>query len=201
LAAILPKKTEKSRNMKILLYIFFSFILIPCNGQSKTGDKKNIEKRNTELDLKITYPKINHREIPQTWKSLDAIQKDWIKVEKDKDGYLIYQPCDGKTETVKLDGRLTINWRIEEPQKFELEKFTRLTENKEFRADAYDIENKIGFEIKARIVDYKNGIVLWEFNGIKWLMTPKENFKSFRIIKNNCETEKRKELEFLPIEE
>ena len=66
--------------------------------------------------------------------------------------------------------------------------------------DAYDIKNKIGFEIKAKIIDNKNGIVLWEFNGNKWLMTPKENFKSFRIVKNNCETEKRKELDFLPIE-
>lgn len=188
-------------NIKNLIYILVSFAILSCNGQSKTEDKKNSEKRNTELDLTITYPKINHREIPQTWKSLDAIQKDWIKVEKDKDGYLIYLPCDGETETVKLDGRLTINWRIEQPQKFELEKFTRITENKGFRADGYDIEKKIGFEIKARIVDYKNGIVLWEFNGIKWLMTPKENFKSFRIIKNNCEVEKRKELDFLPIEE
>lgn len=181
--------------MKILLYIFFSFILIPCNGQSK------IQKENSELDITTTYPKINLSQIPKTWKSLNAIQKDWIKVEKDKDGYLIYQPCDGKTETVELEGaNLTINWRIENSQKLELEKFTRLTSNNAFRADGHDIENKIGFEITAKIVDYKNGIVLWEFNGNKWLMTPKENFKSFRIIKNNCKTEKKKELDFLPIE-
>ena len=187
--------------MKNLVYIFVSLIILSCNGQSKTQDKKTNEKQKAELDLTITYPKINHREIPKTWKSLNAIQKDWIKVEKDKDGYLIYQPCDGKTETVKLEGaRLTINWRIEDSQKFELEKFTRLTENNAFRADGHDVENKIGFEIKARIVDYKNGIVLWEFNGNKWLMTPKENFKSFRIIKNNCKTQKKKELDFLPIE-
>ena len=96
-------------------------------------------------------------------------------------------------------GRLIINWRFEDAQTFELEKFTRLTKNDAFRADCYDVENRIGFEIKAKIVDYKNGIVLWEFNGNKWLMTPKENFKSFRIINNNCETGKEKELEFLPI--
>ncbi|MGQ7944722.1 hypothetical protein [Flavobacterium sp. WC2509] len=188
--------------MKNLIYIFVSFVILSCHGQSKTEDKKTNEKHNAELDLTITYPKINLRKIPKTWKSLNTIQKDWIKVDKDKNGYLIYQPCDGITETVKLEGAiLTINWRIENSQKFELEKFTRLTENDAFRADAYDVENKIGFEIKARIIDYKNGIVLWEFNGNKWLMTPKENFKSFRIIKNNCETQKKKELDFLPIED
>ena len=56
------------------------------------------------------------------------------------------------------------------------------------------------FEIQAKIVDYKNGIVLWDFDGTKWFMTPKENYAKFRIIKNNCKTEKIKELDFLPIE-
>ena len=129
-----------------------------CNGQYKTEDKKSNEKHDAELDLTITHPKINLREIPKTWKSLNAIQKDWIKIEKDKNGYLIYQPCNGITETVKIEGSsLTINWKIENPQKFELEKFTRLTGNYAYRADDYDVKSKIGFEIKARIVDYKNG--------------------------------------------
>ena len=186
--------------MKNIIYVFISIVILSCNGQNKVEEKKINEKQNTELDLTITYPKIKLTEIPKTWKSLDAIQKDWIKVEKDKDGYLIYQPCDGETETLKLDGRLTLNWRFEDTQTFELEKFTRLTKNDAFRADCYDVENRIGFEIKVKIVDNKNGIALWEINGNKWLMTPKENIKSFRIIKNNCETEKKKELDFLPIE-
>jgi hypothetical protein len=181
--------------MKTLLYIFFLFVLIPCDGQSK------IQNENAELDITITYPKMNLSQIPKTWESLNSIQKTWIKVEKDKNGYLIYKPCDGETETVKLEGaNLIINWRIDNSQKFELEKFTRLTNNDAFRGDAYDVQNKIGFEIKAKIVDYQNGIVLWEFNGNKWLMTPKEKSDSFRIIKNNCKTEKKKELDFLPIE-
>ena len=192
---------SKKKNMKNLINIFVSFVILSCNGQSKTEIKKANEKQNAELDLTITYPKINRREIAKTWKSLNVIQKDWIKVEKDKDGYLIYQPCDGKTETIKLEGaHLTINWKIENPQKFDLTKFTRLSENNAFRADGHDSENKMGFEIKARIVDYKNGIVLWKFNGNRWLMTPIENFKTFRIVKINCETEKKKEIDFLPIE-
>lgn len=179
--------------MKTLIPFFVLLITLTSNGQAKNN--------NSETNLITTYPKIYNREIPKIWKSRNVIQKDWIKIEKDKNGYLIYHPCDGKTETIKLEGsRLTINWRLEESQKFELEKFTRLTKNNAFRADAYDFKNKIGFEINAKIVDFKNGIVLWEFNGNKWLMTPKENIKAFRIIKNNCKTAKKKELVFLPIE-
>lgn len=176
--------------MKNLIYIFILFNVLSCKGQSKT----------TELDITTTYPKINLRKIPKTWKNLSAIQKEWIKVEKDKDGYLIYEPCDGNTETIKFEnGTININWRIE-GEKYSYEKFTRITGNNSFRLDAYGIENKKSFEINAKIVDSKNGIVLWEFDGVKWLMTPKENYKSFRIVKNNCETEKKPELEFLPID-
>ncbi len=32
-------------------------------------------------------------------------------------------------------------------------------------------------------------------------MTPKENFKSFRIIKNSYDTEKKKDIDFLPKED
>lgn len=175
--------------MKKLIQFFILFLTLTSNAQTKI--------KSNDTDVTVVYPKSNHREITKIWKSLNTIQKDWIKVEKDKNGYLIYHPCDGETETIKLeDGRLTINWRLEDSQKFELEKFTRLTKNNAFRADAYDLENKIGFEINAKIIDYKNGIVLWEFNGNKWLMTPKENIKGFRIIKNNCKTVKKKELVF-----
>ena len=186
--------------MKNLVYFLVSVLVLSCNNQTKVEIKKAIDNQNAELDLIITHPKVNQREIPKTWKSLKSIQKDWIKVEKDKDGYLIYQPCDGKTETVKLDGNLTINWKLEDSQVFELEKFTRLTGNDAFRADCYSVKDKVGFELKAKIIDYKKGIVLWEIKDIKWLMTPKENSNSFRIIKNNCVTEKKKELDFLPIE-
>jgi hypothetical protein len=178
--------------MKFKLYIFI-IIGLTCNGQSKTDMKT------PQLDLTITYPKINHREIPKTWISLKAIQNEWIKVEIDKDGYLIYQPCDGSTATIKFEkGEILINWGIE-VQNYYIEKFTRIIGNTSFRLDA-SVNGQKSFEIKVRIVDYINGIVVWEFNGEKWLMTPKENYKYFRIIKNNCITEKRPELSFLPIE-
>ena len=187
--------------MKNLAYIFILLNLFFCNGQSTNKKVENKQIENLALNITTTYPKINQRKISKTWKSLNAIQKEWIKVEKDKDGFLIYEPCDGNTETIKFEnGNILINWRIE-GEKFNYEKFTRKTGNTSFRLDASGIESKQNFEINAKIVDYKNGIVLWEFDGIKWFMTPRENYKSFRIIKNNCETEKKNELEFKPIED
>ena len=61
------------------------------------------------------------------------------------------------------------------------------------------MDTKFG-EIKATIFDYKKGLVLWEINGDKQLMTPIENSINFRHIKNNCPDEKRNELKFDSIE-
>jgi hypothetical protein len=67
---------SKKKNMKNLIYIFVSFVILSCNGQSKTEVKKAKEKQNADLNLTITYPKSKSREIAKTWKSVNAIQKD-----------------------------------------------------------------------------------------------------------------------------
>lgn len=85
-----------------------------CNGRSKIKKDEVVENKKDETNITITLPKINLREIPKTWKSLNAIQKEWIKLEKDKDGYLIYEPCDGNTENIKFEKPgIVINYRIE----------------------------------------------------------------------------------------
>ena len=177
--------------MNILKSIFLFIIFSSTYGQNK----------NDKQDIIVTEPKSTNTKIHQTWKSLSAIQKEWIKVEKDKNGYLIYDPCDGSNPTIKFDkGYLVINSTLES-DKFSFEKFTRITGNKSFRLDAYNKENKTWFEIKAKIIDNKNGIVLWELSNVKWLMTPIENRDKFRQIKNNCPREKKSELKFLPVTE
>jgi hypothetical protein len=177
--------------MNILKTVFLLLICSAAYGQSK-NDKSNIT---------VTEPKSTNAKIHKTWKSLDAIQKEWIKIEQDEKGYLIYDPCDGATPTIKFDeGYIVINSGLESA-KFNYEKFTRFTGNASFRLNAYNTESKTWFEIKAKIIDNKKGIVLWEFSGVKWLMTPIENKEKFRTIKNNCPTKKRKELKFLPVKE
>ena len=186
--------------MKSIRIFILSAIICSCSGHSNNTKETNTKtdsnvRTNEKLDLIITEPKSNNTEIPSYWKSLSSIQKEWIEVEKDKDGYLIYEPCDGNTPTIKFErGKLVIKPQIEPEEICEYDKFTRLTGDKSFRMDT-----KFG-EIKATIFDYKKGLVLWEINGDKQLMTPIENSKNFRHIKNNCPDEKRNELKFDSIE-
>ena len=150
-----------------------------------------------ELDLKTTPAKPGSRKIPARWKSLQAIQKDWIGVEKDKKGYLIYDPCCGTTNTISFkDGSLFIKWWMEDAYEFRYEKFTRVTGNKSFRMDAVQENLEMQTEIIATIYDNEEGLVLWQFGDHQWLMTPLENVQKFRHIKNNCPDYKRHEITF-----
>lgn len=148
--------------------------------------------------ITITYPTIKNKGIPASWSSLKAIQNDWIKIEKDSLGYLIYDPCDGGTPTIHLEnGHLTINWQLE-GESSSIDKFTRIKGNNAFRLTAY--RDNIGFDVYCKIYDAKKGIVFWEFEGQKWFMTTIENARAFRTVHNNCPFEKKHELEFEPIE-
>ena len=177
--------------MNILKSIFLLILFTSTYGQVKKE----------KLNIIVTEPKSTNTKIPQTWKTLNSIQKEWIKVEKDEKGYLIYDPCDGTTPTIKFDKEYIIINSIWESEKFSFEKFTRITGNKSFRLDAYNKETKTWFEIKAKIIDNKKGIVLWQFGDAKWLMTPIENKEKFRKINNDCIHNKTKELRFLPVKE
>lgn len=154
-----------------------------------------------QLDLIVTQPKSGNRQISPTWNDLDAIQKNWIEVKKDEEGYLIYEPCDGDTRQISFkDGFLYIKWQLEPAYKFSYEKFTRRSGNKSFQLEAYEKETKTSSILMAEIVDYKNGLVMWNVNGEKWLMTPIENSEKFRHVKNNCPDYKRNEVTFAEVQ-
>lgn len=169
--------------------------------ESKTEQKKaisnDVKKDSVQGTITVTQPKSGSRKIPKNWKSLSQIQQNWIEVKKDKDGYLIYEPCDGYTRNISLkNGSLYIQFQNEPTYKFSYDKFTRIIGNKSFRLDAYEESTQTGFPLSAEIIDSENGLVLWEFNDEKWLMTPIENSDKFRHLKNNCPDYKRNELEF-----
>lgn len=194
--------------MKFILFLTAILFLNSCNqnsGKIYDANEPNDSLKNDiqeKLDLIITQPKSENRQIPKTWKSLATIQQNWIEVKKDKNGYLIYEPCDGYTRTISLkNGYLYIQWQNEPVYKFSYDKFTRLIGNKSFSLDVYEEKTQTGFPLSAEIIDSKNGLVLWKFNDEKWLMTPIENAVNFRKIKNNCPDYKRGELKFEEPEE
>ena len=189
--------------MRNITFLVIFIVLNSCNQNSrKTSDiNKSTDSLNNiseKLDLTIIQPKSENREIPKSWKSLGSIQQNWIKVEKDEKGYLIYDPCDGETPTIKLNkGYLHVKPQIEPETVFTINKFTRAKNNKGLIIDVYAGNDEEIPSVYAEIIDSQNGLVLWKIGDEKLIMTPLENSVNFRKIKNNCPDYKRSELEFI----
>ena len=189
--------------MKQLSFLIILIVLNSCNQNSRKNFDTNkstdsLNNVSEKLDLTITQPKSENRKIPKSWKSLGSIQQNWIKVEKDDKGYLIYEPCDGETPTIKLvKGDLHIKPQIEPEQVFTIVKFTRTKSNKGLMIDIYPGNNEEISSVYAEIIEPQNGLVLWEIGKEKLIMTPFENAINFRKIKNNCPDYKRGELKFI----
>lgn len=142
------------------------------------------------------------------WKSVDDVPKQWITLERDSVGYLIYKPCDGSTARMTIDSTyITVYWQLDAPDKLLIDKFTTGADNKSFYIHATYDNCKIDFNVK--IVDIKRKLVLWKFKfncnnegGFeeKWLMTSTEFTDKFRLIDNPCGSIKIAEKYFLPIE-
>ncbi len=144
----------------------------------------------------------------EKWNNLSEVSKDWIQLERDTDGYLIYDPCDGDTPRLKIDsGRIDLYFRLDDPYKFGIDKYTRTLNSKGLMV--FGIGKFGTVTANAKIVDPKNKLVLWTFeindkqlgnSEFKWVMTPKSYEKEFRHVDNPCPTEKISEKVFLPIE-
>lgn len=198
----------------IRLLSFGLIFLLSCKEQLKENSynqneafekSKNSKNLGDTIIVSAKYPSIIKEvsglkgdiKINQKWNSLAEIQKEWIKVEKDNKGYLIYEPCDGRIPTIKFlkNSEIEIDYGIDEPITYGYDKFTRFIGNSSFMLGIFNNNKKQPQEFTCKIIDSKNGIVLWEFDGFKWMMTPKQNDKYFRKIINEC-YEKTGELEF-----
>ena len=176
--------------MNILKSIFLLTICISTYGQRKYNDPS----------ITVTEAKLKETKIP-AFENLNTIPKEWIKVEKDGDGYLVYDPCDGSTPSIRIEKEnIIINSNLES-ETYNYGKYKTIVENKSFKLEAWDEKYKLSFIITAKIIDYEKGITLWTFDGQSWLMIPIENRDGFRMIKNNCPTEKKPELTFLSVRE
>lgn len=154
-------------------------------------------KKLAKHNLSTLPPIIQDANIPQKWNGLNEIQKNWIQLEADENGFLIYIPCKGVTPTLKFEhDQLIITNQNGLATAYEYDKFTRLNGNQSFRLTAFSKENHQQFEVSARIINAKKGIVLWTINGDKKYMTPIEKEAHFRRIINSCEGIERMEKEF-----
>lgn len=144
----------------------------------------------------------------ENWKDFQTFEKQWIRLERDNQGYLLYQPCEGSINRIDIQQRrIGIYWTLEAPDFFEIEKASLNKEGNLFTFNFRGFRNRTGTVI-AKIVDNARGLVLWKIYfstdnnspDFVWVMTSKDYISDFRFVDNPCPDAKISEKEFLPIE-
>jgi len=144
------------------------------------------------------------------WKNESELIGNWINIERDDKGYLIYDPCDGNTNFIDISKEYVIyDLGHEGPDTLKIEKVDILTSTDkiEFIAtnEFYSIKSilkKIDSKEKLFLLKWKLTPVIDkgnERNG-KMMMTRMKFEKDFRFIDNPCDSGKIPEKKFLPIE-
>lgn len=162
-----------------------------------------------------TYVQVNSStvtEMKSTWESEADLTGVWTSLERDKEGYLVYTPCDGITPRIKIAGnKVSLYRRLEGLNIFRIE-HTEMISDRELRIWAFDEDNEDTKAVfKVKIADNDRKLVVWDFSinwpvyqggytDYKWVTTRKEFEKDFRAINNNCTLQLKKEMVFLPLE-
>ena len=174
--------------MKLLSSIFIIILLNSCaTTQSKDS-----------LDLTTTEATTFNKGIAVSWKNIDEVPAKWIEVKNDSLGYLIYEPCDGSTPSMKFDDQL-LSFNSIEAVTYNLKTGAEISaDGNSLKFGIYQNVPEDGFDVIIKIFEAKEGIALIEFKEMYMLMTPIENVNAFRRIKNNCKYNKTKEVQFAP---
>lgn len=181
---------------------FVCFILLmlasSCAGERGSPKLSATVIKKGDLTLIVTSPVSQQQASISEWKDVNSVQKEWIKVEKDDDGYLIYEPCDGSTPTIKIEKNSIIyKPRIEPEATFE---YSSIVIDSEGKVLKFERNIKGGLEISAYIYDAKDGLVMWRIGYDKLLMTPSKNAANYRHVKNSCPDSKKREIDFKEIQ-
>lgn len=158
------------------------------------------------------YQASAHAEMHDTWKEIDDVFGDWTSLERDKEGYLIYSPCNGTTPRLRVnEGKVTIFWKLEGLNSFRIEKIKMNSKN-EIVIYSKDFDNEETIAVfKIHIADSHRKLVVWEWNidwpiyqgghtSYKWITTRSIHEQEFRHVDNPCPKGLIKEKEFLELE-
>jgi hypothetical protein len=208
--------------MRIINYFFIPsmIILAACNKQESRTEvnrlpdtlhpANNETSKNSLTIIKpdTIQPSVSPSGRLEKWKSLDKVHRNYTMVQRDNQGYLIYQPGNDIIPTIQLTGGyVTIRMNKSDSLKLSIDKFTREEGNKSFFI--YAADKNVEGEFIARIVDPIRKLVLWKFyidnrknNGEKkiytWLMIPGDYKKELRQVIMPKGTDAK--TNFLPIE-
>lgn len=137
----------------------------------------------------------------------DRFYGKWLEVKKDTKGFLIYKPCDGNTPFIEAnEKKIIVHGQVEDPLYYEIVSFQIKKEMTLFYCkDNYG--NIVNFSIKPYEKNKK--FLLWSWTlkdknvqkiNTKMLTVNINSSKQLRKVENSCIYEKKKELEFLPID-
>ena len=124
----------------------------------------------------------------------------WTRLERNENGYVVYQPCDGSTPTIVIkNSTLTMNWQLE-PDEHILKDIFRISDT------TFEIScDNSQFNIKVKWLDKEKTKALWKFqymgdsNIIKWVMCPTKLKNKFPYVDNPCPAGMKLEKIFLPV--
>ena len=136
------------------------------------------------------------------WTSIDDLIGIWTELQRDNKGYLHYIPCDGETPGIEItkDSVLLIP-QLENPIAFRIDQFSIERDSLSITASSKELNAVLTF----KVVDPKEQQLLlkWYFpksqNRGKQILTRNQLLVNYRSVDNTCVTEKRPELQFLPI--
>ncbi len=151
----------------------------------------------------VLFSFVSSFEIADEIKISKRFPKSWTQLSKTQNGFVVYDPCDGSTPTIKLNNFfLSINGQ-HESKEHSIEKFTRLSDS------SYHITcDNSELSIVVKWLDRSKSKALWTIklnNSLsthiyKMVMCPTILSHKFRFIDNPCSTEKIGEEEFLSVE-
>jgi len=176
----------------------YAIVIITCfacesSHEPNQDTLKSIPENDTTISVKESISKSEFG----LWRDLEAFPSDWIKVERDSLGFLIYEPCDGSTPRIVIaDNRISAWCWVEECSNCEINRMV-------FDGNSATIEgnnDRVNTHFYIETKDEEQGLALWTFENFKWLMTPLENKMNFRQVHNPCPDQKIPEKTFLPLE-
>jgi hypothetical protein len=134
----------------------------------------------------------------------------WVKLERDTEGYLIYDPCNGTTTSITIAPNTAIfDLSQETPDTLKIASINILNATNTIQFIASRDNYSVNAVLKSIDLDQKLWLLKWELtpkyqpNNIrkgKMMVTKREFVKDFRFVDQPCDHERVAEKEFLPIE-
>lgn len=149
--------------------------------------------------LIVSFIAADQQSFPESWEQ-QTFPQQWVKLNRDRQGYMIYNPCEGSTPGIILHkDTLHMYWQLES-QTHLIKSFEKI-DHDHYKINCYGVvtqEGDIIYGVSARqyyikVLNRKHKLVEWlaiapdAQDTVKWMMSPEACRKDFRIVNQKCE--------------